>query len=104
MVDMGSALFLLAFGVIFTDPRVGAAVGLVSSLLCFPLYLYFTAPDFTAPAPFHEILGFGHECKVQPSEGLHKWALTGLLTLAIATYLCMRGLAATSREQIPERG
>jgi hypothetical protein len=101
MADMGAVLFLLTFGVTFTHPRVAAVLGLVSSLLCLPLYLY-----LTAPVPFNKVFGLGHEFKVQPSGGFHwdRWAIMGVLTLAATTYVCLRGIAAPSREQVPERG
>ena len=98
MADIGMVLFLLAVGVAFVLPRVAAAMGLASSLLCLPLYLY-----LTAPVPFNRIFGFGHEFKVQPSGGFHwdRWAITGVLTLAVTTYICLRGVAAARHEQTP---
>jgi len=98
MADIGMVLFLLAVGVAFVLPRVAAAMGLASSLLCLPLYLY-----LTAPVPFNRIFGFGHEFKVQPSGRFHwdRWAITGVLTLAVTTYICLRGVAAARREQTP---
>jgi hypothetical protein len=98
MADIGTVLFLLALVVTFAYPRIAAAIGLASSLLCLPLYLY-----FTAPVPFDQIFGFGHEFKVQPSGGFHwdRWAIVGELTLAVTTYVCIRGVAATSGEQMP---
>jgi hypothetical protein len=101
MADIGIVLFLLALVVTFMFPRVAAAIGLASSLLCLPLYLY-----SIAPVPFSQIFGSGHEFKVQPSGGFHwdRWALAGVLTLAVTTYVCLRGVAAASREQTLERG
>jgi hypothetical protein len=101
MIDIGSVLFVLAFIVAFIYPRIAGTIGLASSLLCLPLYLY-----FIAPVPFNQIFGFGHELKVQPGRGFHwdRWAIAGVLTLGVTTYLCLRGFAVTSRTQIPERG
>jgi hypothetical protein len=101
MTDIGTALFVLALIGSFVYPRIAGGIGIASSLLCLPLYLF-----FIAPVPFHRIFGFGHEFKVQPSGGLHwdRWAIVGVLTLAVTTYVCFRGFAATSRSQIPERG
>ncbi len=98
MADIGTALFLLALIVTFLYPRVAGAIALVSSLLCLPLYLY-----FTAPVPFNRIFGFGHEFKVQPTGAFHwhRWVMAGLLTLAVTTYACLRIFAATNRKQIP---
>jgi hypothetical protein len=101
MTDIGTVLFVLALSGSFVYPRIAGAIGLASSLLCLPLYLY-----FIAPVPFSQIFGFGHEFKVQPSGGLlwDKWAIAGVITLAVAVCVCFRGFAATSRAQIPERG
>ena len=66
---------------------------LASSLLCLPLYLYFVAPVL-----FSEMFGFGHPFKDQPSGGLHwdPWAIGGVLTLAVSTYVCLRSFAIGS--------
>jgi hypothetical protein len=100
MSDVGIVLFLPALIVTFVSPRVAAAIGLASSLLCLPLYLY-----FIAPVPFNQIFGFGHEFKVQPSGGLHwdRWAIVGVLTLAATVYVCLSNFAAHNRGQIPEQ-
>ncbi len=97
MTDVGTVLFVLALIVAFVYPRIAGAIGLASSLLCLPLYLY-----FIAPVPFNRIFGFGHEFKVQPSGGFHwnKWAIGGVLTLTVATYVCLRGFAVTRRARI----
>ena len=101
MIDIGTVLFVLALIVAFIYPRIAGVIGLASSLLCLPLYLY-----FMAPVPFNRIFGFGHQFKVQPSGGFHwdKWALAGVLALAVTTYLCLHGFAVTSRRQIPQQG
>jgi len=100
MADIGTLLFVLALLVTFLYPRVGAAIGLASSLLCLPLYLF-----FVAPVPFARIFASGHEFSVQPSAGFHwnRWAIAGVLTVAVTTYVCIRAFA-DSREQIPARG
>jgi len=91
MADIGTLLFVLALFVTFVYPRVAAAIGLASSLLSLPLYLF-----FIAPVPFSQVFGFGHQFKVQPSPGFHwgKWTVTGLLTLAVTSFLCVRRIAA----------
>jgi hypothetical protein len=101
MTDIGTVLFVLALIVTFMYPRIAGAIGLASSLLCLPLYLY-----FIAPVPFNQIFGFGHQFKVQPGGGSHwdRWAIAGVLTLAVTIYISLRGFAVTSRTQIPERG
>jgi hypothetical protein len=97
MADTAALLFVLALIVTFWAPRIAAAVGLASCLLCLPLYLY-----FLAPVPFNQIFGFGHEFKIQPSGGFHwdPWAIGGVLTIAISTYVCLRGFAVASGSRI----
>ena len=43
MGTIGTILFVLAVVATFVFPRVAAAIGLASSLLCLPLYLFFIA-------------------------------------------------------------
>jgi hypothetical protein len=97
MADTAALLFVLALIVTFWAPRIAAAVGLASCLLCLPLYLY-----FIAPVPFSQVFGFAHESKVQFSGGLHwnTWAIGGVLTLAVNTYVCLRGFAVASGPRI----
>jgi hypothetical protein len=101
MIDIGTVLFVLALVVTFIYPRIAGAIGLASSLLCLPLYLY-----FIAPVTLNQIFGFGRQFKVQPSGGFHwdRSPIAGVLTLAVTTYVCLRGFAVTSRTQIPGRG
>lgn len=101
MTDIGTVLFVLALSVTFLSPRVAGVIGLASSLLCLPLYLY-----FIAPVPFNQIFGLGYEFKVQPTRGIHwdGWALAGVLTLAVTAYFCLRGFAASGRARLPARG
>jgi hypothetical protein len=100
IAEVGMVLFLLAFGVAFVHQRVASAIGLASSLLCLPLYLY-----LIAPVPFTKLFGLGHEFKVQPTGGFHwdRWAIMGVIALAATIYVCLRGLAIPSGEQIPEQ-
>jgi hypothetical protein len=49
MIDIGTVLFVLALIVTFMFPRIAGAIGLASSLLCLPLYLYFIAPVTLQP-------------------------------------------------------
>jgi hypothetical protein len=100
MEDIGAAFFIVAVVLTFVFPRVAAAIGLASSVLCLPLYVF-----FIAPVPFAQIFARGHEFKVQPAPGFHwhMWPVTGLLALAVTLYVCIRRVVATSRKQIPQR-
>ena len=48
MKDVGTLLFVLALLLTFVYRRIAAATTLVASLLCLPLYLYFTTPGPSA--------------------------------------------------------
>ena len=100
MADIGAGLFVLALVVTLRTPKFAGALGLASSLLCLPLYLY-----LIAPVRFNEIFGFGHQFKVQPSGNFHwdPWAIGGVLTIAVTTYVCLRGLAVTTGPRIQEQ-
>jgi hypothetical protein len=61
-------------------------------------------PSLVAPVPFTQIFGFGHQFKVEPG-GFQwdPWAMMGILTLAVTTSVCLRGLALGSGPRIQER-
>ena len=94
MADIGTLLFVLALVLTFLFPRVSAALGLASTLLCLPLYCF-----FIAPVPFAQAFASGHEFKVQPAPGFqwHTWPVTGLLALAVTIYLGIRRFANNPR-------
>jgi len=101
MEDLGISLFIVAIVLTFVFPRVAAAIGLASSLLCLPLYLF-----DVAPVPFAQVFARGHEFKVQPAPGFHWdiWLVTGLLALALTVYMCVRRIAVTRWKGIPQQG
>jgi len=100
MEDIGAALFIVVVVLTFVFPRVAAVIGLASSVLCLPLYLFLIAPD-----PFAQIFARGHEFKVQSAPGFHwhMWPVTGTLVLAVTFYVCVHGLVPTNREQMPQQ-
>jgi hypothetical protein len=100
MEDTGISLFIVAVALTFVFPRVAAAIGLASLLLCLPLYLF-----FIAPVPFAHVFACGYGFKVQPPSGLHwdMWPVTGLLANAATLYFCIRRVTASSRKKTPQR-
>lgn len=100
MENIGAALFIVAVVLTFVFPRVAAGIGLASSVLCLPLYLF-----SIAPVPFAQIFARGHEFKTHPAPGFHwhMWPVTGLLVLAVTLYVCIRRVVGISREQIAQR-
>jgi len=94
MADIGTVIFILAFVLTFLFPRVAAAIGLVSSLLCVPLCCF-----LVAPIPFAQVFARGHEFKVQPAPGFHwhTWPGIALLVAAFNCYLCVRCFVVADR-------
>src|SRR5713101_6278311 len=50
LYDVGTLLFVLALILTFVRLRLAALIGVTASLLCLPIYLY-----FTAPGPFRRV-------------------------------------------------
>lgn len=100
MADNAIILFMLALVLTFLFPRVAAAIGLVSSLLCAPLCCF-----FIAPIPFAQVFARGHEFKVQPTPGFHwhTWPVVTLFAVALTCYLCIRRLAASGQMPTPRQ-
>ena len=93
-------LFVIALVLTFFFPRIAAGLGIVSALLCVPLYCF-----FIAPVPFAQVFARGHEFSVQPERGFHwhAWPVTALLSLAMALYFSIRRLATRIRTPIADR-
>jgi len=94
--DVGIVLFVVALLLTFVYPRVAAATSIGASLMCFPLYFY-----FTAPGPFRRI--FPGEYSV-PTHGNFVWdrrAMFGIVTLAVATSICVSNLSSFRRAPQP---
>ena len=100
MADLGTALFVLSLVLTFLVPRVAAAIGLASSLLCLPLCCF-----FIAPVPFAEVFARGHEFKDPLAPGFHwnTWPVTTLVAVAFALYVCVRRLVTGARMPTPRR-
>jgi hypothetical protein len=87
MEETGSLLFVLALLLTFFYRRIAAATTLIACLLCLPLYLY-----FTAPGPFRWVFRGEYSVPLQASFVSNKWAITGIVALAIAAYVGVRSL------------
>jgi hypothetical protein len=100
MADNAIILFILALVLTFFFPRVAAAIGLLSSLLCVPLCCF-----FIAPVPFAQVFARSHEFKDQPSPGFHwhAWPVVTLFAVALTCYLCIRRLAAKGQMPTPRQ-
>jgi len=100
MADTAIILFIAALVITFLFPRIAAALGIASALLCFPLYCF-----FIAPVPFAQVFARGHEFSVPQMLGFHwrRWPVIALLSVAIVLYFCSHRLATNLRTQIAER-
>lgn len=100
MAVIATVLFILALILTFLFPRIAAAIGVASSLLCLPLYCF-----LIAPVPFAWVFARRHEFKVQPTPGFHweTWPVIALLASAIAIYVCIRCFAASGRVKTSQR-
>lgn len=100
MADNAFILFVLGLILTFFFPRIAAAIGILASLLCLPLYCF-----FIAPVPFAQVFARGHEFSIQPAPGFHwhTWPVTAFLSAVIALYSCIRRLATTVRTPVAGR-
>ena len=98
MADSATLLFILAIVLTFLFPRVAAAIGLASSLLCVPLCCF-----FIAPLPFARVFARGIEFSFQPTPGFHwrMWPVTTLVAVALASYLCIRRFVMSGLKPTP---
>ena len=100
MAEIGMVLLLLTVIASVVFSRTAAIIGLVSSLLCFPLYLYLIAPAF-----FVRIFASTHEFSVPLNGNLHwqKWTGAGVVALTVTIYICIRIFMATGPVLIREQ-
>jgi hypothetical protein len=90
LYESGTYLFLLALLMTFVYERIAAGIALTASLLCVPLYLYFEVPGL-----FRRVANGEYSIPLQANFVWDKWAIIGMLALAVAVYVCLRGLVVT---------
>ena len=98
LFESGIFVFVLAIVLTFIYRRVGAVTGIVSSLLCFPFYLY-----FTAPGPFRSVFRGIYSVPLQSSFVWDNGMIGGMLTLAIAAFASVRSFLAPLYKEMPAR-
>lgn len=91
MEDIGAFLFIPALLLTFWYPRVAAAIAIVASFLCLPLYLY-----FTAPGPFRWICRGQYSVAAPANFVWIRSAIAGITALALAAYVGIRTLLIQS--------
>ncbi len=99
--DDGSILFVLAIALTFLYRRIAAAIALVASLLCVPLYLY-----FIAPGSFRWVLRGEYSVPLRANFVWNNWAIAGITSILVAIFVHLRTLYAVVRkiDPMPSRG
>jgi hypothetical protein len=87
MKEIGALSFVLAFLLAVRFRRVAAAITVVASLLCLPLYLYFAAPGI-----FRRFFRGDYSVPPQASFVWDTWTAAGILILAIVVCFSLRTL------------
>jgi hypothetical protein len=87
MSDIGMLLFVVAVLMAFVSRKISGAVAVAASLLCLPLYLY-----FTFPGPFRWVFRGVYKSPIHASLVLERWAMMGILALVIAASFGVRAL------------
>jgi len=85
LFGVGTLMFALGLLTVWTYPRIAAVVGVSASLLCFPLYVY-----FTAPGPFRYVFRGEYSVPLRANFEWDFWAVLGLLVLIVTAYVSTR--------------
>jgi hypothetical protein len=97
MFDNGSVMFIVTLLLTFFLRRIAAAITIVASLLCLPVYLY-----VTAPGPFRRVFPGNYSIPLQASFVWNRWAVLGMLTLLAAICISLWNLATVGRKPVQE--
>ena len=94
MHGIGSILFVLALLLSFLHSRAAAVGALVASILCVPLYLFFTFPSLSRQV-------FPGEYSV-PLQALScdRWSVVEILSILFMLYLCYRSLSSQPNRSV----
>src|SRR5229473_3164725 len=68
LYDVGALLFILALLLVFFYRRIAAAITILASLLCLPIYFY-----FTAPGPFRRVFRGEYKVPLQANFVWDRW-------------------------------
>jgi hypothetical protein len=85
MYDVGTFLFVPALLLALFFRRVSAAITILASLLCLPLYLY-----FTAPGPFRRVFAGLYSVPLGTNFVWSKWGIGGIIALILAVCIATR--------------
>ena len=85
MKDIGALLFVVALLGTFFYRRTASAIAVLASTLCFPLFLY-----FTAPGPFRWLFRGEYSVPQRANFEWDTWTSAGLMILAATTFFSLR--------------
>jgi len=89
--EAASYLLLLGLVLTFLYRRIAAAVTIVASVLCLPIYLC-----FVAPGPFRWVFPGRYMGSLAADYVWAAWAAAGIVSVAIALYVCLAALLVRS--------
>ena len=92
LANIGAFLFLLALAITYFYRRVAASIAIVASLLCLPLYLY-----FTAPGPFRKVFKGEYSVPLQGTFVWHTWATAGVVILLMLVFVSSRSFLGSHK-------
>jgi len=99
MKDLGTLLFIVAATLIFFYRRIAAAIALVASLLCLPLYLH-----FLAPGPFRWVFRGEYSVPAPASFAWSNWGIMGAIVLGLTAGVSVHSLARPAASRALQRG
>ena len=98
MFSIGTLLLLLGLLTLLMYPRIAALITALASLLCLPLYIY-----FTAPGPFRFIFRGEYSIPIVGNFRWDLWAVVGMLALLVTAYVSTRAFFAGERTRATRR-
>jgi hypothetical protein len=93
----GLDLFILAFVLAFLFRRIAAGIAIVASLISLPLYLFLVAPGLS-----RRLLGGNYSVLIPANFVWDRYAVLGILTIALAVYVCIRSLSSRDADRMLE--
>jgi hypothetical protein len=93
----GRYIFILAFVLAFLFRRIAAGIAIVASLISLPLYLFLVAPGLS-----RRVLGGNYSVLISANFVWDNYAVLGILTIALAVYVCIRSLSSRDADRRPE--
>ena len=97
LYNSGTLLFVAALVLTFFYLRIAAIIAMAASLVCLPLFLY-----FTAPGPFRRLFPGEYSVPLQARFVWNKFNILGMFILVLAMFVSIRSLWI-GRETVVQR-